>query len=399
MANDVPVTNQETKQPLPFIGNAAASGTIRAHERTAMQTATADIYAAHQRAIQYPRDEERCYKRIIALCENVHFAAKAMYRVPKGDIVEGLGIRAAEAFAVIWGNLRSGVVEHGQYDDQSQFEAYSYDLETNFHISSAFTVKHERQSGDRLVKLWKPDDIDNLCKIRQEKHRRNTLLKQIPSWIREEAIKTIKRTLHQNVGNVPDAWSKCKARFAQLGVSEDSLWRYLNKKKDPTKLDAADIVDLRILNQSFSEEPELLDQVFPERDKKATSSESSSAPSNDTGVKKPATQKPGSWKASKKSSDTTEGETSTSSTAQKQPTDSTQSGAPQPPTEPQSSTEVAPTATETITPKESTTTTSESAESDDPPCSETCPEECPNHEQMTLPEVPVEAPEDDEDVF
>ncbi|MBA3993408.1 MAG: hypothetical protein C0469_07760 [Cyanobacteria bacterium DS2.3.42] len=273
MAEAVQETTQApavvTEKPsVPQFGMATQEN--RATEKVEMQRATAQVYASHQRAIQYPRDEKRCVERIFATCANVNFAADAMYRVPRGsDKVEGLNIKAAKEFARIWGNLEYGTVNHGDYGNMSQFEAYSHDLETNVPFRTSYTVKHQRYTKNGIVELVSDQDIGEVQKARNSKEVRNAILSQIPDYVRDEAIKIIKRTLHQAVQDIPGAWNSIKTKFALMGVSPASLCRFINKplNKTPDCLDAADIVEFRFLYDAIKNDKSVLDETFPERDK------------------------------------------------------------------------------------------------------------------------------------
>lgn len=242
----------------------------RATEKVEMQRATAQVYASHQRAIQYPRDEARSIQRIYDTCANVNFAADAMYKVPRGNgNVEGLNVKAAKEFARLWGNLEYGTVSHGDYGNMSQFEAYSHDLETNVPFRTSYTVKHQRWANGKNNVLEDDQSIGEIQKARNSKEVRNAILAQIPEYVRDEAIRIVKRTLHQAVQNVPEAWTSIKSKFAQMGVAPASLCRFINKplNKTPDCLDAADIVEYRFLYDAIKNDKSVLDEVFPERDK------------------------------------------------------------------------------------------------------------------------------------
>ncbi|HIA55243.1 MAG TPA: hypothetical protein EYN91_24705, partial [Candidatus Melainabacteria bacterium] len=289
---------------------------IRATERIEMQRVTAMVYAANQRAIQFPRKEEDCIKKILKICENVHFAADAMYKVPRGSsIVEGLNVKAMREFARIWGNLQTGVVSHGTYGNMSQFACLAIDLESNYIHGTEYTVEHARwisakagdpkevqEKGGQLKPVYDPQSVGEICKAVNSKERRNAIQAVLPYYLIEAAKTQIKRTLHQAVTDVPAAWDSCKLQFAKWGVSAPSLARYLGKKISdcPQNLDAADIVDLRFLKDGIKEEPPLLDEIFPERDKSKVPAitkkeEESSTPQTPATTNKP-TSSPGSQK-------------------------------------------------------------------------------------------------------
>ncbi len=146
----------------------------------------------------------------------------------------------------------------------SQFEAYSHDLETNVPFRTSYTVKHQRYTKNGIVELVSDQDIGEVQKARNSKEVRNAILSQIPDYVRDEAIKIIKRTLHQAVQDIPGAWNSIKAKFALMGVSPASLCRFINKplNKTPDCLDAADIVEFRFLYDAIKNDKSVLDETF-----------------------------------------------------------------------------------------------------------------------------------------
>lgn len=342
MADAVTTTEQSappavTEKPsVPQFG-ANLDNDIRATERIEMQRVTAMVYAANQRAIQYPRNEKQCFDKIMTVCENVHFASDAMYKVPRGNQkVEGLNVKAMREFARIWGNLQTGVVSHGSYGNLSQFACLAIDLESNYIHGTEYTVEHARwisakdgdskevrERGGQLKPVYDPQSVGEICKATNSKERRNAIQALLPHYVIEAAKAQIKRTLHQAVTDVPGAWESCKLQFAKWGVSGASLARYLNKSisECPQKLDAADIVDLRLLKDGIKEEPSLLNEIFPERDRSkvpnlpAKEGDQSSTENKATSAK-PSAAKPTSASGSKNS------ESSTSSNQQSTPASS-----------------------------------------------------------------------------
>lgn len=250
---------------------------VRATEKVEIARAATQVMQSFNRADLRPRDERQCFDRIMQLCDNVYFASDALYAVPRGSKkAEGLSVKAATEFARIWGNLDCGYVEHGRYDGSSQFEAYCYDLESNYRFRNAFSVAHERAVGDGkggtiINKVFKPQEIDELCKARSSKEVRNAILKVLPHYIQEEAEKACKRTMFREAKDIPSSWSACVERFKVLGVNESSLFRYVNKERGKSnaleQITAADIVDLREAYAAIKEDTSSLDDYFPERDK------------------------------------------------------------------------------------------------------------------------------------
>lgn len=269
---------------LPVMPTGGKPEIAKASEKIEMQRATAETLAAFQIARLNQRNERECYDRIIELCKNVHFASEALYAVPRGGgSVTGLTVGAAKEFARIWGNIQMGTKEHGAYNGETQLQAFAIDLENNSRWDTLFTVRHERWADQKVHPVRDPQSVSELCKARGSKEVRNCILSVLPPYIKEEAEKQCKRTLHQEARDVREAWFNCVKSYEKLGIAAQSLLRYVNKK-DPEKLDAGDIVDLRVLFATIKESPDVAGEVFPERKKvtKEAEGEKRQAPENKT---------------------------------------------------------------------------------------------------------------------
>lgn len=262
---------EEKQLPAPMTQLPLSNNDHKASEKIEMQRATAMVFASFQRAIQFPRDEQERADRILKLCENVGFASEALYKVPRGgQTAEGFGIKAAKEFARIWGNVDCGYINHGRYGSESQMESFAFDLETNFRFSTRYTVDHRRSADGDVVR--DPIGVSEIEKSKSSREVRNCMLSVIPYYVLEAAEKLCKRTIHSTVDDIPKAFQACVKSFAEAGITETSLWRFINRKPEPkgdkyAKVTAADIVDLRVLYRTGKEEPSQLDAFFPERDK------------------------------------------------------------------------------------------------------------------------------------
>lgn len=251
---------------LPFTQPARQEVT-RATEKIEMQRATAEVYASHQRAIQYPRDTAKCVAEIETLCDNIYFASDALYAIPNRG--EGLKVQTMKTLALIWGNIDSGTTDHGSYGDSTQMEAWAIDLEKNFKSTIKFTVAHKKKANQEIKDVTDPDDILLLCKSRASKEVRNAIKGVIPDWVQDHVVTQCKRKMHSEVRNVQDSWIGWQGRFKEIGVVPHSMLRYVNKQK-PDQLTVADIVALRLVFNTAQDDVSILDYAFPERDKSKT---------------------------------------------------------------------------------------------------------------------------------
>lgn len=257
----LPTKDEPVTRP-PFLMGSAGAEVTKASEKVEMQRVTADVYAMHQRAIQYGRDEARCYQTLIDLCGNVEFASILFYAVKRGfDKVDGIGIDGANEIARVWGHIDSGCVSHGVYNNEAQMEAYATDLVAPRRRSSRFTlnVADMKNAPDRM-------------KGEASKEERNCILDVVPAWVKSGMIKAAKRTLLAAVQDVPKAFESCVAAFKKdFELDEDSLWAFIAKKPvlndKHGKVTAADIVDLRTLYKDAKADDSVLDEFFPNRKK------------------------------------------------------------------------------------------------------------------------------------
>ena len=104
------------------------SGAVMVEENRAMAEVKAQVFMARQ----FPRDAIAATDRILAECDRLKLAEKAVYSFPRGNTqVSGPTIRLAEAIQRAWGNMMSGLIEVERTEDSSAMLAYAWDLETN----------------------------------------------------------------------------------------------------------------------------------------------------------------------------------------------------------------------------------------------------------------------------
>lgn len=209
-------------------------------------SAKAEVEAAYIMAMKQPRQEDDARVKIIAICKNPSFAAKARYSKPVGGTaIEGPSIRLAEEILRHWGNVL--VQQTAIYDDDAKriVKVTVRDLESNLSYSKELTIeKHvERKnpagrdvlgerhntSGQRvfIVKATE-DELQNKEAALVSKAIRNSGLRLIPEHIIEEAMRTAKDTMAAKVQQDPEAEKKAVLdAFAAIGVLPSALETYL----------------------------------------------------------------------------------------------------------------------------------------------------------------------------
>lgn len=190
---------------------------------TAMaEAAKARVQSAHIMARQFPRDMRRVRERILDACGRPRFAEGAVYALPrkswnpetrqKENIeIRGLSVRFAEEAARALGNL--DIQEQVIYEDDRKLivQVTVLDLEANLSTSDSVVVSKtiERKqlreweealevragaSGKVFVVSASDGDVRMKRQSEVARVRRNLILAQLPSDIREEAEDAIEAT-------------------------------------------------------------------------------------------------------------------------------------------------------------------------------------------------------------
>ena len=136
-----------------------------------------EIQSAIVVAQSRPRDEKKAYDRIMKACERHGLASQASYLFPRGGKkVTGPSIRLAEVLAQNWGNIWSGTREVEVKNDETVFESYCWDLETNSRVSLKFSQKHGRFAKGKFKKVEDPRDVYEVVASTAARRRRACIL-------------------------------------------------------------------------------------------------------------------------------------------------------------------------------------------------------------------------------
>ena len=265
------ISNDGINQSVQVSGSTAA-------EMVAEQT-RAEVQGAMTLAKKFPRDEEQARKSIVASCQSIKFAERAVYKKPVGKIkvgnnwvqnyVEGPTIRFAEEMLRHWGNVKTQ--EFIIYEDFERrlVRVVSSDLQSNTSYSEDIivekTVERKNPVGREVVRerlnssgekvsivLATEDEIRNKEKALVSKAIRNNGLRLIPAHIVEEAIDYAKGIILSGVGkNVDDAIRKMKESFVDLGITVEDIEKYL--KHPISKITTEDILELKKVHRAIKD--------------------------------------------------------------------------------------------------------------------------------------------------
>jgi hypothetical protein len=246
-------------------GLAAAIGTNAAG--LAVQTRElAELRGAIMLAREFRRDPVNACDAIMADFRNIRAAESASYAFKRGsDIITGPSIRAAEAIARRWGNIRFEwrEISHDKANNRVTLEAFAWDLETNMRSARTFTVELVRVSRSGRKVLTDPRDIYEHCANSAARRMRACILDCIPSEVVDAAISTANRTI-ADVMKAPEAVRKMVDAFAAIGVTQPMLEQFLAHPVDAAH--PAELVRLRGIYQSLRDGVAKISDFFGGKD-------------------------------------------------------------------------------------------------------------------------------------
>lgn len=224
---------------------------VSAMTRVAESRAAQEVQAALVIAKRFPRDQFAAVERITKAFSRVRLAEEGLYSYVKGERIEDLSIRAAEALAQAWGNMTFGSVEVAQRDGESDMEAFCWDLETNVRVVKHFVVKHERHTKRGITKLSDPRDLYETTANQASRRVRACILASIPGDVVAIARETLYKTLAGDTSEPrEDRIRKMAAAFEQThAVSTKMLEDYLGHALSATT--DHELVRLRGVYQSI----------------------------------------------------------------------------------------------------------------------------------------------------
>ena len=238
-------------------------------ERTA-EVQTAGMVAHEQAAVQAryvmaerkPRDEDTYRARLLKDCRRPHFAASAMFRVPRGgSSIEGLSIRFAEAAVRAMGNIWVKTVSVFEDQQKRITRVTVTDLENSSvyekDVNVAKIIERSKpgpqgyvsvrtNSRGQAVYLIKASDDEMMVRENAmlSKALRVLLLRFVPAWLQDECIEVIKETrMHRDAVDPDTAKRRLLDAFAEIRVLPESVVDYLGHGIDHCSQD--EIAELR----------------------------------------------------------------------------------------------------------------------------------------------------------
>ena len=215
------------------------------------------VQVAMLAAKRFPRDEKAALDRILNSCSREGLASQSQYSFARGGTdIAGPSIRLAEAIAQHWGNIECGWREVERSKDAdgtgvSVVEAYAWDMESNFRILRAFTVRHWRDTKQGGYVLKDERDIYELCANQAARRLRACILGVIPCDIVEEAVKQCDATLAASADTGPESQKRIIEAFAPYQVSKAQIEAKIQRRI--SAITAAQVITLRKIRMSLKD--------------------------------------------------------------------------------------------------------------------------------------------------
>lgn len=228
--------------------------------------AAAEVMAAVQVALQFPRSEMQAVQRMEQACRDQRMASRAFYSYRRGGtLVTGPTVDLARELARCWGNLHYGISELSRSDSagQSEMQAWAWDLQTNERVSTTFIVPHGRDTGNEVVRLSSLRDIYEANANAGARRLREQIMQVLPVWFRERAVELCQTTI--NTGGRPEKpiqqqRADAVAAFERGGVTVAQL-----EKRAGLPVDAwtpSHLADLNTLFREIDQGTVRADDVF-----------------------------------------------------------------------------------------------------------------------------------------
>jgi hypothetical protein len=238
-----------------------------------------EAQAAVMLAKQFPRDELAAYQSIMGACSRPSFAAKAVYRYPRGKTtVQGASVVLAREIARCYGNCVSGYRVLSNDDDQIHLQGYAWDQQTNRRVvlEDKFNAKIQRKmrnsDGVEETHWVTPDERDmrELVSRRASFLERNALLRLLPADLIEDAMSACTAAEAKTAGGEvktdrAGTLKKLVTAYQQFGVSKDMIEDRLEHRLDDAS--AEEIAELRQIYNSIKDGSATRDEFFTPRAK------------------------------------------------------------------------------------------------------------------------------------
>jgi anion-transporting ArsA/GET3 family ATPase len=230
--------------------------------------AVAQVQGALTIAQHNRRDKIRAVGDMREACSNMFLAERAFFRFNRGGQVSGPSIHLAVELARCWGNIEYGIQELSRAANQSEMQAYAWDLETNTKPSISFIVPHKRDKRDGPVDLESMRDIYENNANLGARRVREMIFRVLPASFIEEAKVLCERTLAEGGGDdIQTRRESLLEAFSELGVTRKMVEKKLGRSAD--SLTPYDLGTARVIYNSIKRGEATIKAEFGEQNEVA----------------------------------------------------------------------------------------------------------------------------------
>lgn len=232
----------------PMVATPSTAGLVAASSKE-----VAEVQAQMQIARHNPRNQIQAMDRVLNAFTRPGLAEAGVYEYSRGGTqITGLSIRAAEALAQNWGNIRTGIKELTRQNGQSEVQSYAWDMETGFYEERTFHVRHWRDTKQGGYALKDERDIYELIANMGARRQRACILAVIPGDVKEAAERQIHTTMKANVEITPESIKKMVDYFAEtFGVSQQMIEARIQRRIE--SIMPAQMLQLKRIAQSLKD--------------------------------------------------------------------------------------------------------------------------------------------------
>lgn len=226
--------------------------------------AVAEVQAAVQVAIQFPRDMGRVWAEMETACGRTALAEQAFYKVKNRG--EGPTVHLARELARIFGNVDFGVHELRRDDTagMSEIRAYAWDQEKNNRISRTFQVPHARMAQGERRPLTDLQDVYLNNQNIGARAVRECIMNALPRDFVERAKEICAATLRDGEGKpLEQRITEMIAAFKAWDVTQKQMETRIGRKRSAWT--AGDVADMATVYQSIKRGETTVVEEFADR--------------------------------------------------------------------------------------------------------------------------------------
>lgn len=236
-------------------GGGGALATVTQHSATRVQSQYTTAMVCPVR-----RDMKKVVDAVVREAELAGEDFMYSFSIGKGEkrtLIEGVSIDGAMILSRNFGNCIPEIEIAQEAPTHWIFRATFVDLETGATLPRLF-----RQSKGTLHGKFDPErKLDIALQIGQSKAQRNVIVKAMPTYLVNAAVKAAKAAAAASIKDLPQAISDACATFQKMNVTPEQIETFIGAPR--AQWNANDIVRLRATYKAIADRQTTVDQEFP----------------------------------------------------------------------------------------------------------------------------------------